>query len=251
MLCSRRWRRCWRWMPRTFRGCAVSGPDRDLRGIGLCTTAAVPRRAGAARMGDVGLVVALDSGAGSYDERATTSLRGLVNGTMTVRILTEGVHLGATLAAAVPSTFRIARQLLDRIDSDSATGMTKSPVFNAPIPDERVTRRRSRPQTFWATWCGSASRGRSCGGAHEFTLPTTKDPVELILNRTWRASLSVTGADGLLSTKNAGNVRGPTPRSSSRCASRRFGRRATAVAEVKRLVEQNTPYKRGGRLRRR
>ena len=61
----------------------------------------------------------------------------LVNGTMTVRMLTEGVHSGDA-GGAVPSTFRIARQLLDRID-DSATGMTQSPVFSAPIPEERVT----------------------------------------------------------------------------------------------------------------
>ena len=59
-------------------------------------------------------------------------LRGSVNGTMTVRMLTEGVHSGDA-GGAVPSTFRIARQLLDRID-DSATGMTKSPVFSAPSP---------------------------------------------------------------------------------------------------------------------
>ena len=77
------------------------------------------------RMGDVGLVVALDSGAGSYEELwATTSLRGLVNGTMTVRMLTEGVHSGDA-GGAVPSTFRIARQLLDRID-DSATAEIQS-----------------------------------------------------------------------------------------------------------------------------
>jgi len=194
----------------------------------------------APRMGDVGLVVALDSGAGSYDELwATTSLRGLVNGTMTVRMLTEGVHSGDA-GGAVPSTFRIARQLLDRID-DSATGMTHSPVFSAPIPDERVTQARQAADILGdVVW--KRFPWQSCGGAHEFTLPTTKDPVELILNRTCPASLSITGADGLPSTKNAGNVLRPYTalKLSLRIPPTVDG--AEAAAEVSRLVEQNTPY---------
>jgi acetylornithine deacetylase/succinyl-diaminopimelate desuccinylase-like protein len=192
------------------------------------------------RMGDVGLVVALDSGAGSYDELwATTSLRGLVNGTMTVRMLTEGVHSGDA-GGAVPSTFRIARQLLDRID-DSATGMTHSPVFSAPIPDERVTQAKQAADILGdVVW--KRFPWQSCGGAHEFTLPTTRDPVELILNRTWRSALSITGADGLPSTKNAGNVLRPYTalKLSLRIPPTVDG--AAAAAEVKALVENNTPY---------
>ncbi len=194
----------------------------------------------APRMGDVGLVVALDSGAGSYEELwATTSLRGLVNGTMTVRMLTEGVHSGDA-GGAVPSTFRIARQLLDRID-DSATGMTKSPVFNATIPQERVTQ-AAQAAAILGDVVWKRFPWQSCGGAHEFTLPTTKDPVELILNRTWRAALSITGADGLPSTKDAGNVLRPYTalKLSLRIPPTVDG--AAAAAEVKRLVENNTPY---------
>ena len=194
----------------------------------------------ASRMGDVGLVVALDSGAGSYDELwATTSLRGLVNGTMTVRMLTEGVHSGDA-GGAVPSTFRIARQLLDRID-DSATGMTKSPVFSAPIPEERVTQ-AAQAAAILGDVVWKRFPWQSCGGAHEFTLPTTKDPVELILNRTWRSALSITGADGLPSTKSAGNVLRPYTalKLSLRIPPTVDG--AEAAAEVKRLVEKNTPY---------
>ena len=78
------------------------------------------------RMGDVGLVVALDSGAGNYDQLwATTSLRGLVNGTLRVDILTEGVHSGDA-GGVVPSSFRIARQLLDRIDENERPAMRQS-----------------------------------------------------------------------------------------------------------------------------
>jgi len=194
----------------------------------------------APRMGDVGLVVALDSGAGNYDQLwATTSLRGLVNGTMTVRMLTEGVHSGDA-GGVVPSTFRIARQLLDRID-DSTTGITKSTVFNAPIPEERIAQAKQATEilgeSLWKRF-----PWQSCGGAHEFTLPTSKDPVELILNRTWRASLSIVGADGLPSAKDAGNVLRPYTalKLSLRIPPTVDG--AEAAAEVKRLVEQNTPY---------
>ncbi len=194
----------------------------------------------APRMGDVGLVVALDSGAGNYEQLwATTSLRGLVNGTMTVRMLTEGVHSGDA-GGVVASTFRIARQLLDRID-DSLTGMTHSPVFAAEIPQERLAQARQAAEilgeTIWKRF-----PWQSCGGAHEFTLPTSTDPVELILNRTWRASLAVTGADGLPPTHAAGNVLRPYTalKLSLRIPPTVDG--ATAAAEVKRLVTENTPY---------
>ena len=194
----------------------------------------------APRMGDVGLVVALDSGAGNYDQLwATTSLRGMVSGVMTVRMLTEGVHSGDA-GGVVPSTFRIARQLLDRID-DSTTGITKSTVFNAPIPEERVAQAKQATEilgeSMWKRF-----PWQSCGGAHEFTLPTSKDPVELILNRTWRASLSIVGADGLPSTKDAGNVLRPYTalKLSLRIPPTVDG--AEATAEVKRLVERDTPY---------
>ncbi|MDE2276478.1 MAG: M20/M25/M40 family metallo-hydrolase, partial [Burkholderiales bacterium] len=61
------------------------------------------------RLGQVGLVVCLDSGAGNYDQLwLTTSLRGMVSGTLKVEILTEGVHSGDA-SGLVPSSFRILR----------------------------------------------------------------------------------------------------------------------------------------------
>jgi hypothetical protein len=99
----------------------------------------------APRMGDVALVIALDSGAGNYDQLwVTTSLRGLVNGTLRVDILDEGVHSGDA-GGVVPSSFRIARQLLDRID-DSRTGIVKGAAFScagaagAPRAGEQAAR---------------------------------------------------------------------------------------------------------------
>ena len=78
------------------------------------------------RLGNVGLVVCLDSGAGNYDQLwLTTSLRGMVSGVLKVEILTEGIHSGDS-SGVVPSSFRILRHVLDRLE-DSATGRLLPP----------------------------------------------------------------------------------------------------------------------------
>jgi acetylornithine deacetylase/succinyl-diaminopimelate desuccinylase-like protein len=166
----------------------------------------------APRMGNVGLVVALDSGAGNYEQLwVTTSLRGLVNGTLSVDVLTEGVHSGDA-GGVVPSSFRIARQLLDRID-DSRTGAVKPAAFACEVPGERLAQAEQAAQilgdTMWKRfpWAGCCDDQQ--GSSRLFAQPVSKDPVELILNRTWRAALAVTGADGLPALESAGNVQRP------------------------------------------
>lgn len=165
----------------------------------------------APRMGDVQLVVALDSGAGNYEQLwVTTSLRGLVNGTLNVKVLEEGVHSGDA-GGVVPESFRIARRLLDRID-DSGTGVVKPAAFNATIPADRQDQARQAAailgDSMWKRfpWASCCDDGVT---ASLFAEPVTKDPVELVLNRTWRAALAVTGADGLPPTASAGNVQRP------------------------------------------
>ena len=162
------------------------------------------------RMGDIKLVIALDSGAGNYDQMwVTTSLRGLVNGTMTVKVLTEGVHSGDA-GGVVPSSFRVARQLLDRID-DSRTGVVKPTAFNCDIPPERIAQAKQAAEILGESMWQRFPWDSCCddGGKFVFVQPVTKDPVELILNRTWRAALAVTGADGLPPIESAGNVQRP------------------------------------------
>ena len=164
----------------------------------------------AERMGDVQLVIALDSGAGNYEQLwVTTSLRGLVNGTLTVNMLTEGVHSGDA-GGVVPSSFRVARQLLDRID-DSKTGAVKPTVFSCEIPPERVTQAKHAAEILGEAMWKRFPWDSCCGddGKFVFVQPATKDPVELILNRTWRAALAVTGAEGLPPIASAGNVQRP------------------------------------------
>jgi acetylornithine deacetylase/succinyl-diaminopimelate desuccinylase-like protein len=155
----------------------------------------------ASRLGTPSLVVCLDSGCGNYEQLwCTTSLRGLVSGTLTVRVLTEGVHSGDA-GGIVPSSFRIARQLLGRIEA-ADTGEILPRSFHAEIPLARLEQARVAAGTL-----GDALRSKFpfAGGTH----PSSDDAVELILARTWRPALAVTGAAGLPPSANAGNVLRP------------------------------------------
>jgi acetylornithine deacetylase/succinyl-diaminopimelate desuccinylase-like protein len=196
------------------------------------------------RMGDVGLVIALDSGAGNYDQLwATTSLRGLVNGTLRVDILTEGVHSGDA-GGVVPSSFRIARELLDRID-DARTGAVKGPEFSCDVPAERLAQAKQAAAILgdslwkrfpWTSCCADDGTSRL------FARPVSDDPVELILNRTWRAALAVTGAEGLPPLASAGNVQRPytSLKLSLRLPPLVNGERAARA--LKDRLEKDTPY---------
>ncbi|MCZ8286063.1 MAG: M20/M25/M40 family metallo-hydrolase, partial [Bacteroidia bacterium] len=89
------------------------------------------------RLGEVALVVCLDSGAGNYDQLwLTTSLRGNAAGVLKVEVLTEGVHSGDA-SGLVPSSFRIMRQVLDRLE-DSKTGRLLPQSFHCEVPADRL-----------------------------------------------------------------------------------------------------------------
>jgi len=188
----------------------------------------------APRMGRVDFVVGLDSGCGDYDRLwATTSLRGLAGGRLTVEVLTEGVHSGDA-SGIVPSSFRIARKLLDRIE-DATTGHVLPAEFQAPIPAERVEQ------------AGRAAEilGDIVIGKYPFadaTQPMVTDRAEALLNRTWRPALSVVGADGLPPSANAGNVLRPQTslKLSLRLPPPIDGDYASQ--HLKRLLEADPPY---------
>src|SRR5579859_2193722 len=96
----------------------------------------------AERIGSPSLVICLDSGCGNYDQLwMTTSLRGLVAGNLRVEILREGVHSGDA-SGVVPSSFRILRQLLSRID-DEGTGKVKLQGLHVEVPRERLEQARA------------------------------------------------------------------------------------------------------------
>jgi acetylornithine deacetylase/succinyl-diaminopimelate desuccinylase-like protein len=155
----------------------------------------------APRIGAPGLVIGLDSGCGNYEQLwGTTSLRGLVNGILTIEVLTEGVHSGDA-SGVVAEGMRIARQLLDRVD-DAETGVVKHAAFHAQIPVERSEQAKRAAEVL----------GEEIWRRFPFVKgmqPMTVDLADLVLNRTWRPMLSVTGADGLPAPANAGNVLRP------------------------------------------
>jgi len=188
----------------------------------------------APRMGRVDFVVGLDSGCGDYERMwATTSLRGIAAGTLTVEVLTEGVHSGDA-SGVVPSSFRIARELLGRLE-DAPTGRVRPAAFHVPIPDERIRQPRQAAEIL----------GDIVIRKYPFaagTRPMLDDHTEVVLNRTWRPALSVTGADGLPPIASAGNVLRPRTalKLSLRIPPTVDGEGATI--EMRRLLEADPPY---------
>ena len=194
------------------------------------------------RLGDIALVVCLDSGAGNYDQLwLTTSLRGMVAGTLKVEILTEGVHSGDA-SGLVPSSFRVMRQVLDRLE-DSATGRLLPASFHCEVPAERLAQARATAailgqeitQRFpWAHY--------DCGGSTAFALPTTQAPVQALLKRTWEPTLSVTGAEGFPALQDAGNVLRPYTAFKLSLRLPPLVDAAQCVQDMKALLEDNAPY---------
>ena len=153
------------------------------------------------RIGQPSLVVCLDSGCGNYEQLwCTTSLRGLAGGNFTVKVLEEGVHSGDA-SGVVPSSFRLLRQLLSRIE-DENTGRILLDGLHVEIPAERL------------------QQAQKCADVLDTAVfdkfpflpgmtPMSDELTELVLNRTWRPALSVTGIGGMPTLESAGNVLRP------------------------------------------
>lgn len=188
----------------------------------------------AERIGKVSLVVCLDSGCGDYDRLwVTTSLRGMVGGTLRVDVLEEGVHSGDA-SGVVPSSFRIMRQVLARLE-DINTGEVIVDDLKAPIPEERVRQAKVAAQAL----------GDQVYAKFPFVpgmKPNGAELTELILNRTWRPALSVTGLAGAPEPLNAGNVLRPFTEAklSMRVPPTTDAKKASA--KMKQVLESDPPY---------
>jgi acetylornithine deacetylase/succinyl-diaminopimelate desuccinylase-like protein len=188
----------------------------------------------APRIGTPDLVICLDSGCGNYEQLwLTTSLRGIAMGNLTVRVLTEGVHSGDA-SGIVPSSFRIARALISRIE-DEATGQMKLDELFVQIPPERAQQARAAAEILGEE---VYTKMPFAGG----TKPMAGELTEMILNRTWRPQLAVTGLDGYPEPENAGNVLLPysTVKLSVRLPPTADAAKATAA--LKTSLEANAPY---------
>ncbi|WP_028008069.1 M20 family metallopeptidase [Solimonas flava] len=188
----------------------------------------------APRIGSPSLVICLDSGCGNYEQLwLTTSLRGLTGGNLRVQVLTEGVHSGDA-SGVVASSFRVLRELLSRLE-DETSGHIKPGDFYVEIPAQRIEQARAV-----ATTLGEAvfDKFPFVEGMH----PVTEQLTELVLNRTWRPQLAVTGVDGMPPLASAGNVLRPytAVKLSLRIPPTLDGRKAGEA--LKKLLETDPPY---------
>ena len=186
------------------------------------------------RLGIPSLVVCLDAECGDYEHLwCTTSLRGNLIGTLRADVLTEGVHSGMA-SGIVPSSLRVLRALLARVE-DVHSGAILVDELSTPIPADRRTQAEAAARVL----------GPIVAGRIPFVAgmqPMSNDPLELLLNSTWRPTLSVTGAEGIPPFRSAGNVLRPftslklsfrlTPTTDPQLAS----------AAIKRALEQDPPY---------
>lgn len=191
------------------------------------------------RMGDVGMVVCLDSGAGDYERLwLTNSLRGMASGVLKVEVLTQGVHSGDA-SGVVPSSMRIMRELLDRLEN-SQTGELRLPAFKAQVPP-----RRQREAQDAARILGETIIRRfpwASGGNGKPVQAVTGEALQALLNRTWGATMSVTGVDGIPAFESAGNVLRPYTafKLSFRLPPTTNG--DAVIAQVKETLERDVPY---------
>jgi len=187
-----------------------------------------------ARIGTPNLVVCLDSGAGDYERMwLTTSLRGLVSGDLRVDVLAHGVHSGDA-SGIVPSSFRVLRMLLDRLE-DSQTGKVLIDSLHVAVPAERLMQAKHAAEvlgdTVWTKF-GLMPNGSAM----------LSDNTELILNRTWRPTLSVVGAGGLPPLDQAGSVLRPQTALALSVRIPPHVDPVAATAELAKLLTDNPPY---------
>ena len=185
-------------------------------------------------IGTPNLVICLDSGAGDYKRFwTTTSLRGLIGLKMKVEVLKEGVHSGGA-SGHVPSSFRIARSLLSRLE-DEKTGEILIDELNTEIPNYRIQETKNLVSIL------------DNEVVEEFPWkndmkPSTDDNIEGVLRRTWKPAVSIVGVDGIPSTANAGNVLRPytTLQLSMRIPPTTNAKKA--VSAMKKTLSENIPY---------
>jgi acetylornithine deacetylase/succinyl-diaminopimelate desuccinylase-like protein len=151
------------------------------------------------RIGRPSLVVCLDSGGLSYDRLwLTTSLRGNLVVNVRVDVLTEGVHSGGA-GGVVPSSFRILRRILSRIEDEDTGEILLPELRGAGVPEQ--------------------ARANLAAVAAEFpdgSYPTVdglrllgQTQVDRLIAKAWAPALEVTGMDGIPAARDGGNVLRP------------------------------------------
>ena len=150
------------------------------------------------QLGNPDMVVVLDSGGPDYDHIwMTEALRGLVSGTLSVKVSHEGIHSGNS-GGSIPSSFRIQRILLDRVE-DSSSGKVLIPEMHVDIPEQirekAMALREIVGDSIWEQF-PTVDTLRQASETTE----------EMIVAMNWEPTLSIIGADGIPSVQDAGNV---------------------------------------------
>lgn len=187
------------------------------------------------RLGQPSLVICLDSGCGNYEQLwVTTSLRGLVGGTLKIKVLSQGIHSGMG-SGIVPSCFRILRLLLDRIE-DAKSGIVALKDLHVEIPSIRIQQAEQ----------AAAVLGNAIYTDLPFidrkTQPETFSLKDLLLRRTWCPALSVIGLDGLPCIQDAGNVTVPELAVKLSMRLPPLSSPESAAKILKTALETDTPY---------
>ncbi|MCP3942117.1 MAG: M20/M25/M40 family metallo-hydrolase [Desulfobacteraceae bacterium] len=184
-------------------------------------------------IGSPDLIICLDSGCGDYQRMwLTTSLRGGIGGRLSVDILSEGIHSGNS--GAVASSFRIIRQLLDRIE-DAGTGDILVDELKVDVPQNRLDQIRE----------AAGILGEDLLGAYPLVdgaMPAVDDVVQLMIKKTWGATLSYTGVDGMPSIDKAGNVLRPNTTLALAFRTPPTADPFSAGEKIKQILEQDPPY---------
>lgn len=186
------------------------------------------------RIGTPDVVITLDADTRTPDALwFTESLRGLVNGVLTIETLATSLHSGMG-TGMVPSATRILRLLIERIE-DSRTGRIIHTPLNPPITEDMKTR------------CKDIADALGSDYVKAFKIPenlrmsgaTIEETVQMNL---WESGLEIVGLDGLPSVKDAGNVL--TPRIAVKLSLRLAPSLDPheAEKELRRVLETNPPY---------
>ncbi|MFN3233945.1 MAG: M20/M25/M40 family metallo-hydrolase [Gammaproteobacteria bacterium] len=186
------------------------------------------------RLGSPSLIIALDAACGNYTQLwTTTSIRGMVGGTLKVRMLTQGIHSG--LGGGIAGTsFGVLHALLSRLE-DSQTGNILLDSCHVNIPPHRIEEAKYAAEILGVAFLEGTPFA-------ENVKPMSDDIAELILNNHWRPSLAITGISGLPRVGNAGNVANPA-------VTAKFSLRLPPLVDpqsvgqdIKKLFEENPPF---------
>lgn len=186
------------------------------------------------KIGKPETVMILDSGSGNYDQPwETRGLRGIVAGTLKVEVLKEGQHSGGA-GGIVPSAFRIARHLLERVEN-SETGEILIPEFHTTITDQDRLDAEKTAQVL----------GDSVYSEYPYagnTKPVTTDIPELLISKGLKPTMTVIGANGIPPIQGAGNVLLPKHELGLSLRTPPGVDAAAAGQALKRRLEENPPY---------